>query len=383
MAKDLCRLCGSPLKNNDYLEIKNTPSIIQNLSRSKLKSKKQKLTLKITKCLNCDLTQLTNEPVKYFRSVIRASGLSEEMGRLKKTQIEDFTKKFNLNKKTKAVEIGCGSGEYLSILNKYFDNPLGLEFDKKQIQLCQKKGLRTSKGFISNQNYNLKKEKMEAFFIFNFLEHIPNPLIFLKGLINNLADKSFGVIEVPNYEYMLKNKITYDYTPEHLSYFTKKTLKSALTMAGLNVLSVREIWHHHILEAIVTYEKIQDYAPSSEFIRKTDGIYSKIDDLINKTHKSGFVVWGACHHSFFVLSQIKNYNKINCIVDSATYKENKYSPVTSIKILSPKFLHILKPDSLLIMASSYSLEILKIIRRDYSFIKNVYLLQETIIKKIE
>ncbi len=382
MPKNYCRLCGSPL-NNDYIKIKNTPSIVQNLSRSKFDSKKQKLTLKITKCVNCDLTQLSNQPVKYFRSVIRASGLSEEMGQLKKTQIEEFAKKFNLNKKTKAVEIGCGGGEYLSILNKYFDSPLGVEFDKKQIELCQKKGLRTSRDFISRQNYNLKKEKMEAFFIFNFLEHIPNPLIFLKGLINNLAPKSFGIIEVPNYDYMLKNKITYDYTPEHLSYFTKKTLKTALTMAGLNVLSVREIWHHHILEAIVSYEKIQEYGLNSEFDKKTGSIYSCIDDLINKSHKSGFVVWGACHHSFFILSQIKNYKKISCIVDSAVYKENKYSPVTSIKILSPKFLHKLKPDSLLIMASSYSLEILKIIKRDYSFIKNIYLLQETILKKIE
>jgi len=379
MSKDFCRLCGSPLKSNDCIEIKNTPSIVQNLSRSKFESKKQKLTLKITKCINCDLTQLSNEPVKYFRSVIRASGLSEEMGQLKKTQIEEFIKKFNLNKKTKAVEVGCGGGEYLSILSKYFENPLGLEFDKKQIEQCQKKGLRTSKGFISSSNYNLNKEKMQAFFIFNFLEHIPNPIMFLKGLINNLAHESFGIIEVPNYEYMLKNKITYDYSPEHLSYFTKKTLITALTIAGFDVHSVREIWHHHILEATISYKKIQE----PKLDKKPGSIYSKIDNLITKAYKSGFVVWGACHHSFFVLSQIKNYKKINCIVDSAVYKENKYSPVTAIKILSPKYLHTLKPDSLLIMASSYSFEIAKIIKRDYSFIKNVYLLQETIIKKIE
>lgn len=379
MSKDFCRLCGSPLKNNACLEIKNTPSIVQNLSKSKFESKKQKLTLKITKCVNCDLTQLTNEPVEYYRSVIRASGLSEEMGQLKKTQIERFIKKFNLAKKTKAVEIGCGGGEYLSILSKYFDNPLGLEFDREQINQCQKKGLRTSKGFISNTNYNLKKEKMEAFFIFNFLEHIPSPIIFLKGLINNLANESFGIIEVPNYEYMLKNKITYDYSPEHLSYFTKKTLKTALTLSGFNVISVREVWHQHILEAVISYKRNQEY----KLDIKHGSIYSKIENLITKAHKNGIVIWGACHHSFFVLSQLKNYKKINCIVDSAAYKENKYSPVTSIKILSPKYLHTLKPHSLLIIASSYSFEISKIIKRDYSFITNVYLLHETTIKKIE
>jgi len=375
-----CRLCGSKINSSSIYSIKNSPSIIQNLPKSQIRAKSQKLTLQIAQCSNCNLTQLTNKPVSYYKSVIRASGISASMSLFKKKQIKSFSEKFNLNNDAKVCEIGCGSGEYLKILNNHFIDPLGLEFDNAQIANCKENGLKVRKGFISNQSYKVNNHKFDAFFIFNFLEHIPSPITFLKGIANNLKPKAFGIIEVPNYDFMLRNNISYDYTPEHLSYFTKQTLNKMLTISGLNVISIREVWHGHILEAIVSHKKEEVVHQKKTPNKNT--LFENIDKLVDLEYKDGFVVWGACHHSFFILSQIKNSKKIKFIVDSAAHKVNRYSPVSAIKINHPEELNIYRPKSLLIMASSYSAEVVKIAKKKYKCIKNLYLLDGNLIKKI-
>ena len=137
-----CRLCGSKINSSSIYSIKNSPSIIQNLPKSQIRAKSQKLTLQIAQCSNCNLTQLTNKPVSYYKSVIRASGISASMSLFKKKQIKSFSEKFNLNNDATVCEIGCGSGEYLKILNNHFIDPLGLEFDNAQIANCKENGLK-------------------------------------------------------------------------------------------------------------------------------------------------------------------------------------------------------------------------------------------------
>ena len=95
------------------------------------------------------------------------------------------------------------------------------------------------------------------------------------------------------------------------------------------------------------------------------------------------VVWGACHHSFFILSQLKNFKKINYVVDSAVFKQNKFTPSTGLMIYDPRFLISNPPDTILIMASSYSNEVAKIILNEYKSIKKIYLLDNSKLKAIK
>ena len=70
------------------------------------------LDLNIWQCSGCGLVQLSDDPVYYYKDVIRASGLSEEMRLYRGTQFRGFLERFALPGK-KVIEIGCGRGEYL------------------------------------------------------------------------------------------------------------------------------------------------------------------------------------------------------------------------------------------------------------------------------
>lgn len=367
-----CKLCRNKTSEKAFFEIKDTPSIIQNLASNPNQASKEKINIKVYKCNFCGLVQLNNRPVTYYKTVIRSAGISTEMQKFRRSQIKKFKQKYSLINNLKVIEIGCGAGEYLKILSEFFEDATGLEYGVDNLKTCNYEKLNVIKGYIDKENYKISNKKYESFFCFNFLEHIPDPRSFLLGLRFNLSPGAIGIIEVPNYEYMLSKKISYDYSPEHLTYFTKKTLRLLLTLAGFECRKINTIWHNHIISAEV---KISPREADYDVMEKSlKSIVSKVEELINKYES--LVVWGACHHSFFLLSQAKNYKKIKYIVDSAKFKIGRYSPKSAIKICSPKELDLKTPEALLILASSYSSEVAKIALHDYPKISKIYVLSD-------
>ena len=367
-------MCGESARLDQLFEIKKVPTIVQNLSPNKGLALNQKESLFIYQCKCCELIQLANRPVYYYKTVIRSAGFSDAMKSMRLKQIKQFQKKNHLNQDANVIEIGSGNSEYLKIINRVFPNAIGLENGAK-------KGKKRSselaiKGFIDSVDYKISNTKYNAFFIFNFLEHIPEPRKFLTGLKNNLNKNSVGIIEVPNFDHMISNGIDYDYTREHLMYFTQSTFKKMLTLCGFECIKIQKIWQGHILSAevrltdtFILENPISNSAPV-EFI----------DALVSAGKK--IAIWGACHHSFFLVSQLKSCKKIIYFVDSADYKVGKYSPGTGIKILNPEVLRKNPPEVLLIIASSYSFEVARHVKKYFKEITNIYMLADNGFKKL-
>jgi len=62
-------------------------------------------------------------------------------------------------------------------------------------------------------------------------------------------------------------------------------------------------------------------------------------------------------------------SKIKYIIDSAPFKQNKYTPATHLPIVPPEFFYSNPVDGIIIMAGSYSDEVSKIIRKKFN--KNI------------
>jgi len=369
-------MCGEPVRYGQVLEIKKVPTIVQNLSINKRIALTQKESLYIYQCQCCDLIQLANRPVHYYKSVIRSAGFSDDMKSMRFRQIKQFQKKYKLSKDANVIEIGSGNGEYLKIIGRVFQNAMGLEYGAKKIKKPTTESV--IKGFINSVDYRISSYQYDAFFTFNFLEHIQDPRKFLTGLRNNLNKNSVGIIEVPNFDHMISNGIHYDYTREHLMYFTESTLKKMLTLCGFECIKMEKIWQDHILSAEIcladgfNFENLASNSNSSPV--------DFLEALICEGKK--IAIWGACHHSFFLTSQLKSYKKISYFVDSAEFKVGKYSPGTGIKILNPEVLKKDPPDILLIIASSYSLEVARHVKKNFKEITNIYMLIDDNFKKL-
>ncbi|HPV52421.1 MAG TPA: hypothetical protein PLN37_10100, partial [Smithella sp.] len=61
--------------------------------------------------------------------------------------------------------------------------------------------------------------------------------------------------------------------------------------------------------------------------------------------------------------------RIEYIIDSAKFKQGKYTPATHIPIVAPDKLNSNPVDAVIVMAAGYSDEVAKIIKRDFD--KNI------------
>ena len=72
----------------------------------------------------------------------------------------------------------------------------------------------------------------------------------------------------------------------------------------------------------------------------------------------------------------KIHSKIKYILDSALFKQGKYTPATHLLIVSPDTILTDAPMAIIIMAAGYSHEVARIIEGKYPLVKNIAILKE-------
>lgn len=360
MKSPKCNLCNNNLQNQQVLRLNNVPSSAQEFTNKKRVSL---INLKIYKCKKCDLVQADCKPVRYFREVIRAGKFSKSMVNFRNQQFKSFVKKFNLKNKN-IIEIGSGDGQYLNILKKFCKNSYGLEFSKKLINKANKSKLKIIRGY-SEKNFIIKRKKFDAFICLSFMEHAPKLNDFLSNIANNLNDNAVGIVEVPNYEMIEKKKLYFEFIPDHLNYFTKKTLRNALELNGFEVLDIKTNWFEYILTAVIKKNKKIKYLPNNEILK----IKRSFIKFKNKNNLKKICVWGAGHQALTVLGTTFIYKNIKFIIDSADFKQKKYAPGIGIYVIRPQEIIKNKVDGIIVMGGGYSNEIIKILRKKYKKIK--------------
>jgi len=302
----VCGVCGALLGGEALLKFDNMPAAAQHLpSANSLKDDVGK-RLEVSQCPGCGLVQLKNEPVSYYKEVIRATAFSPEMKEFRTKQFAEFIKKYSLSGK-KIIEIGCGRGEYLSIISRLGLDAHGLEYSKDSVNQCVENGLNARVGFVEDENYKIDGAPFDAFFTLNFLEHWPRPSVGLRGISNNLKMGAVGIVEVPNFDMMLKKRLFSEFVVDHLFYFTKDTLETALKVSGFEVLSCEAVWHDYIISAKV---KKRNRLNLSDFYDQRIAMKNKVEAHIARFQNKNVAIWGAGHQAFAIISLLDLADKI-------------------------------------------------------------------------
>jgi len=315
------------------------------------------IDLVVCQCSGCSLVQLCNEPVPYYKEVIRAAAFSEEMRTFRLEQFRGFVNRFGLQGR-KVLEIGCGKGEYLCLMRESGADAYGIEQGEESVRECVKTRLKVTRGFLEADSSRLSDAPFDAFFILNFLEHIPDLNSTLQGIRNNLTDKGIGLVEVPNFDMILKHKMFSEFINDHLYYFTGDTLRSTLNLNGFEVLECNQIWHDYILSAVVRKRTALDL---SDFAHFQQQLSEELHDYIGSFGDKRVAVWGAGHQALAVLALAGLTDKIRYVIDSAPFKQGKFTPATHIPIVPPETLTEDPADAVIVMAASYSDEVAKIL----------------------
>ena len=367
-----CRVCRGSFLFPALLEYPNSPRSAQGFLE-KLEDADDVVDLKIYQCQQCGLVQHDLKPVDYYKDVIRAIAYSEEMGRFREKQLAEWIQKFNLKDK-KILEIGSGQGEYLELLLKAgCKNVYGVENSKESVEIAKNKGLNIQQGYLSNDYQNSWAEIFDAFVTFNFMEHWPDISSSLHSLQSFLDEGAVGLVEVPNFDFMLKNGMYSEFTTDHIFYFTEKTLRTVLETHGFDVIEINSIWHDYILSAQV---KKRPALNMTSFTAKQNKIVSEIRNFVSKFKKNEVIIWGAGHQALAVISIANLALKVSHVVDSAKFKQNKYTPGTHLLIKDPQSIYEDLPKAAIIMAAAYSDEVAKTLKNQYPEVKNIAILRE-------
>jgi len=356
-----CLVCSSNFYDEALLSFKNMPSSAQGFPELEELKKDKGADLNVYQCSSCGLIQLDINPVSYYKKVIRASGFSNEMIEFRFGQFNTWIKKYNLTNK-KILEVGCGKGEYLEILSNSGVKAFGVEYSMSSVNYCKQKGLSVTQGFLGDEEFSLEEKQYDGFMCLSFMEHWPNPNNVLDALCQNLPDGAIGLIEVPNFDMILEKGLYSEFISDHLMYFTEETLKSTLHLNGFEVLESKSIWHNYILSVVVR-KRVRTDLDFMKGLRVK--VKSDIDNFINSTKINKVAIWGAGHQALATISLTKIENSIEYIVDSAVFKQGRYSPASHIPIVSEDELKKNPVDAVIIMAGSYSAEILKILDNNY------------------
>ncbi len=374
-----CRLCGAVLTGAPVFELNNMPKSAQFFpDESELETEKG-IDIILYQCDGCGHVQASGAPVSYYKDVIRATAVSGEMKEFRTRQFREFVEAHGLSGK-KIIEIGAAFGDYLAIMSEVNADTYGLEHSEESVKKAEKAGLRMIRGFVEDEQYDIPGAPYDAFYIMNYLEHIPEPVSFLKGIRRNLSEDGIGLVEVPNFDMMLRQNLYSEFIQDHLSYFTEATLKTALELSGFEVLDIRSIWHDYIISAVVRKRKLLDLTPMT---RQREKIYNLIHTYIDECESKGYKIaaWGAGHQALATIALLELDKHLEVVLDSADFKQNLYTPGTHLRVVAPGKMTELGINAVIIMAGSYSDEIGRIMDETYPDVEWVILGSDGMRKK--
>lgn len=384
MNKKRCIVCGAPLWDEPLLVCNNMPAAAQNLpSKEELENEKP-INYNLYQCSGCGLVQIDVPPVDYYKDVKRSGGYSTTMYNLRCEQYTRFMESCPIENK-KIIEIGCGQGEFLRVWREggFKVDAYGIEHESGLVDIALKDGLKVERNYALDETVMLSGAPFDGFCSFNFMEHQPDPNGMLRCIFNNLKDDAWGLITVPSLEYILEKESYYELIRDHLLYFSKDAFKFLLEKNGFAVKSFRMV-NRDTWEAIVEKKKPIDAKALRD--NKTN-LQKEIHDIVAPLKAEGkkLAVWGASHQGLTILSSMDFKGTVAYVIDSAPFKQGKYTASSHIKIVPSEYMKTEPVDTVFIIAPGYTDEISGIIKDKYDTDGkiNIYALRGNSIEKIK
>lgn len=177
-----------------------------------------------------------------------------------------------LNPPGKFLDVGCGDGFLITLLNKWGWDTVGIEPSKKIALKISKKGLNVINSDLINTN--LQSSSFDVVNFSHVLEHIHNPKEALEKSFDILKKDGWLCIEVPNFD-CFQRKILGRYywydIPRHLYHFPPRNLKNILAKIGFKNIKSRSYTVNYLVSSYLKFKN-----------RKTDiqSTYKKINPLL-------------------------------------------------------------------------------------------------------
>jgi 2-polyprenyl-3-methyl-5-hydroxy-6-metoxy-1,4-benzoquinol methylase len=186
----------------------------------------------------CSKIPTEQEILNHYNSYPIGYNSYSEITRIRINQLLDGFEVYR--KKNKLLDVGCGPGLFLIEAKKRGWEVYGTEFTDKQISYLNEKGIKTSLGKLTE--FSFEKEMFDVIISSEVIEHINNPQVEITLFHSFLRKGGLTYITTPNFNaierYLLKGKYNIIQYPEHLCYYTPKTINLLLANNGFTKIKI-------------------------------------------------------------------------------------------------------------------------------------------------
>ena len=355
-----CRSCGGELSPHPVIRLEGMPKAAQHFPDVSEFSRDRGITLTVRQCAGCGLVQLDGDPVDYFKDVITAATLSPKSRASRLAEMRDFAAHFGLAGK-KVLDVGTGKGEMLEVMAEAGFVPTGLEASADSVASGRAAGRAMVRGYIGDAE-PVEGAPFDAFISLNYLEHLPSPGRVIRRIHDLTSPDAVGYVTVPNLDYLLATRCYYEFVADHLSYFTQKTLAHVFESNGFDVVSCRTINDDNDVAALVRKRRPLDL---SDRFGEVEALIADLRRVVAERRARGqkVAVWGAGHRTLALLA-LAGLKDIAYVVDSAKFKQGRFTPVLHTPIAAPERLRESRVDLVIVMVPGlYPGEVLAALER--------------------
>lgn len=281
---------------------------------------------------------------------------------------ERLTRTYGLAGKT-VVDIGCGKGDFLKRLCA-LSGASGVGFDRsyEDARGQQLPNVRFVNDWFSNDYPDVEPALVCCRHV---LEHIPEPLAFLRSLRRHpgVGAGTVFYFEVPNALYTLRDLGIWDLIYEHVSYFTPVSLRAALRLAGFEIRDSGASFGDQYLyvEAIPAGDEPAEVSPDVSGVKPlVAGFEAAYTEKLKHwgrfmaAHEPDQVaIWGAGSKGITFVNVVPGAGGVHALVDVNPHKHGRFAPGTGTPVVAPEALRGQHIRAIVIMNALYRDEISK------------------------
>ena len=103
------------------------------------------------------------------------------------------------------LEIGCNDIKFIKVLKNKFSKLYGIDPIWKKRKPPKSKKISVIGDYVENINFNKIDNKIDVVVSTHNLEHIKDPFVVLKKLVEKFSSDTVFFIEIPDADLMIKN----------------------------------------------------------------------------------------------------------------------------------------------------------------------------------
>ncbi len=192
----------------------------------------------LCQCLSCSFVFSQRIPTqKELKNHYEKYGRDDYLSPITINRYNELLDEFEKYRKTnKILDVGCGIGYFLEVAKQRGWEVYGTEYTDKAVEICEAKGINMNQGKLSIDNY--EPESFDIITSFEVIEHINNPIEEIQNFYSLLRKGGLTYVTTPNFNSLLRYRLKEKYDvicyPEHLSYYTPKTIKYLFCSIGFS-----------------------------------------------------------------------------------------------------------------------------------------------------